>query len=672
VVRDTVLKHDRPVRGRFRGRLLLSPVALACLFMTCELVAAPHGGQFRGPNQQPPGPSPTPTPTPTPTTPSVPVPTGVPRPTTGGGRAPTPRPGGIPAVTTPDRADLQNWYHWWEFNRDPYVFRAIERAHRPVTPNVDANSEPIGDGASPEPSLKRRRMSGRIRELVMLELKKQLDKRNTDREVVASALIALARLADSDEILPSLSKHLSDQQLRSETAALAMGISGFDGAIDPLLDLALDRKDGQRAVGKKEVPFRTRSFALYGLALLLRKTDNAYAKHRMFQALKPIFDPKARERQDVQVAALHAIRLLTPKKGVGGEMLRADARKFVIGLLRRKRRRLPPLVLAHAATALAGVVGKTNDVEAASILASLLGSRRTNSWVHYSAVIGLGTIGGPDELDVISTLERQMRAGRDHAGQGLAAIALGRIGGPYARKALLSALKDGRVLDIHKPWISLGLAVLTEAKDRTATNPPVDEVAGDAILAAFGKCRNPERAAGFAIALGVMRYAKANAAIRKKLRRTRSRGLAKGYLVEALGLLGDPKSREPVKKVAEASLRRPEILSRAALALTMLSDRTVVPWLMNTLKTARHSMHVQAAVAQALGHIGRDPEAEALVEILQSRKRGDYVKSYAAVALGLLGEISERPWYSYLSVDINYLASMETLVGGSMGVLDLL
>jgi len=143
-------------------------------------------------------------------------------------------------------------------------------------------------------------------------------------------------------------------------------------------------------------------------------------------------------------------------------------------------------------------------------------------------------------------------------------------------------------------------------------------------------------------------------------------------LVEALGLLGDPKSREPVKKVAEASLRRPEILSRAALALTMLSDRTVVPWLMNTLKTARHSMHVQAAVAQALGHIGRDPEAEALVEILQSRKRGDYVKSYAAVALGLLGEISERPWYSYLSVDINYLASMETLVGGSMGVLDLL
>ncbi|MFQ5504309.1 MAG: HEAT repeat domain-containing protein [Planctomycetota bacterium] len=623
------------------------------------LPLVPHGGAYRGPLR--PG--------------SSKSGGRVPGPSTGKG-VPAPPPGTQPVTPSPNPGAsygaLEHWHVWWEFNKDPYLWRAAQRSRSAPLTGVPRKS----DGDPAEATARRLRLAP---DLVGGELEpalvRLLEDRRTDREVVASSLIALARLARDPSVLAVIQKHLGDPQLGAETAALALGIAGFDAAADSLLELALDRPAARKLVKKSRVPYRTRSFACYGLALLCRRSTSPYLKMRVFRELRSLFDAKARTRQDLMVAALHTLRLFElggSKTGSLGEgMVLGDVKSYLLDLLGRKRR-LPPLVRAHAVTALAEIAGRNTDTESKLRLEllKLLGSRRENPWVRQSVVIGLGKVIEPGEREFIQRLGKYLGRGRDRLARNLAAISLGRIGGDRARTILLEALRSRRTLDRTRPWIALGLAIMIEKADRGLASPPGDRTAGEAILARFRETGNQIQAAGLAIALGIMRYGRALPLLTRRLGKTQD--LARGYLVQAIGLIGDPESREPLMKVAKESLHRPEVLSRAALALGMLGDKDIASWLLELIDRKGQSMHVQAGVAQALGHVGGNRDARQLLFLLRSKKRSDFVKSFVVVALGLMGEKTRLPWHSYLSVDINYIAGIETLYGDGTGVLELL
>ena len=57
---------------------------------------------------------------------------------------------------------------------------------------------------------------------------------------------------------------------------------------------------------------------------------------------------------------------------------------------------------------------------------------------------------------------------------------------------------------------------------------------------------------------------------------------------------------------------------------------------------------------------------------LASAPRAPRERAFAAAALGGVGDKDALPWNTLIARDMNYMATVDTLVNGSTGVLDIL
>ena len=611
--------------------------AIAALIFAHSLPA--HGGTYMGPiagNKSPPR-------------------------VAGGGAAPT------KTGTTPVKAGLQiknydrAWFIWWEFNKGAY----INRDRRVAGEKTPAN--PTGS-TSARMALDR----GYVEQSLVPAFVSVLKRGSGNRELITGSLIALARLRPKDEVIPTIAAYMKKNQEYEETAALALGISGSKSALPILMALAANDKSARKWIRGSRVGYRTRSFALYGLGLWCRQNANNYASSQALAVVLRIIEVESKSnrrklRKDTEVAALQAIRLIVGGvEGVSGDLLRKDGLRCLVAYIQDKKKK-DVLLRSHAVNALGETLGRNEDPtgQVKKLLVSILNDRKAPAMVHQSAVISVGRMGRLDDDDLLECLDRYTRKGRDGHAKNLALIAMARIASDEARDLLLNPGSR-----IGGPWAVIALAVLdVERRKRFGTNE-VDKTIGERLMqSSRGAFRMTGANGALAIAIGVQGYLPAvdrlEGGLNPKLMTNDS-----AYLALALGLLGAKSSEKKIRKMADRALEYPVLFTRIATALGQLGHEGLGDHLVRQLRSRKYTVE-KASVALALGNVGGVAEADQLIKVMKSSRQEDLVRGFAAIALGMMGEPTKRPWHYDLLSGINYIAQTETLAGSGNGVLEI-
>jgi HEAT repeat protein len=103
-----------------------------------------------------------------------------------------------------------------------------------------------------------------------------------------------------------------DQEVR-ETAALSIGIAGIktDAAIETLISIINDSKEGRKLCDREEVDDRTRVFATYALGLLANyNIKDDVLRKKAIDTFKVIIANSEISTRNMKVAAINAMGLL--------------------------------------------------------------------------------------------------------------------------------------------------------------------------------------------------------------------------------------------------------------------------------------------------------------------------------------------------------------------------
>ncbi len=591
--------------------------------------------------------------------------------------------------------DFTEWTFWWEFNKAPYLRLKEKLARRKgITRNTGILCGLRGfrrEGSSLLPSPQT------LKSVVVPALKRALSGTRR-RDIVTSCLVALAKIGGTSGLGKTFRKFLSspDQEV-SETAVLCLGLSGGKENLPLLESILLDTPKGRALVKDPSgVHFRKRAFAAYALGLLARAHELVDVKEEIFEILKTALQGKRFPNRDVPVACVLAIRLLRPREDDPlGKVLSLKAAAFLLDSARDPGRSF--LVRAHSLEGVARLLGRGGPAprkppsqgegraltlrakrallreKARAFLKDLLERGRENSTILQSAVLALGEMGDPSDGETLDLLVKTAggKGPRDLQTRFFANIALaylGAAGAEGASKDLVSRLVE-RGRKVEKPWIALALGV-NQAELLLRKRPPTPG-AEEALLAAFGKLRNPSRRAAVAVALGLAQCRKAGAWILREMERSRVPSF-KGYCALSLGLMGYGDAVGVLRAQLEKSLNLPVLLRRTAVALGLLGEKSVVPDLLGVMARAPRNLAVLSSLAIGLGLVGDRRTIPALTDMLFDKNLTDTTRAFAAVALGIVGERWPLPWNSGIARGLNYRAAVETLVGGANGILDIL
>ncbi len=683
--------------------LLLSCLCAAVLGL-CVSPAFAHGGQYRGPEDvvppnpggapprgpsgpqtgQPGGPS---------SNPSGPAPAPGAGPITHGG-SPQPR-GSGPGPVTPRGGvtldeDFSRWEYWWEFNKDRFL-GLKDALYQPAVisgsleywlgPRRDV---PGQDLLRPSDDL--------LRQRVLPALKRALDGTD-DRDIASACMLAMAKARLEPEgfrlhevLLPRLQSR--DQEIR-ETAALALGIASLDRAehVDALVALASDSAAGRRLSDRAEVHDRSRAFAAYALGLLARGTANPAVKQQALLTLRPLVLDAQPGSWDLRIAAIHGLGLLAPGSSPAEETIRREAVACLEEYYLRPLGVGEQILQAHCPIAIARLLGPDHQDAGrfrslfADELRGRLAAERRNDHLAQSCAQALGELCRPFEDDGSADaahsqlLLQTWREHRDAQTRAFALMALGHIGGAQNRTALLQAFERGNKA-LEKGWAALAIGVLGHTRLRTAKAAgramDPDRPAGDALLAALQQQKTPSAIGGIALGLGLLGHRDAAPHLRELLRRTQSQDELAGHIAVGLGLLGDAGAVEPLRDLTRQSVRRPDRLRQTAVALGRLGDRSVAEDLHRMLADGDLNLARLAAVASALALIGDRRSIEPLTVLLQDSNLTPLSRAFAAVALGGIADRLPLPWNAPIGANANYRAAVATLVGGGVGILDIL
>ncbi|HEV8112099.1 MAG TPA: HEAT repeat domain-containing protein [Planctomycetota bacterium] len=557
----------------------------------------------------------------------------------------------------------------------------------------------LGDRRNGASKVQLRPSEKAIREEIVPALKDALERERAN-DIVTGALIALAKIGDvrseagASELEPLIAKFLSDgNQEISETAAVALGILGDDSSVPILSDLALDLPKGRARVGNKEVGYRTRAFATYGLGLVGKRTrDNAVRQDVASILIDLLGRPDASTR-DVKVAALVALGLVQldvdVSEGPSNKQRFASSRQTEILFVEKffEDGHNHFLVRAHAPTALARLLeGAPPDLKAGVarlLLAPLAKHSEERVEIQQACALALGQVGDADkdavDCEIRDTLLRVAEEGRDVQSRSFALISLGQIGASpgtgedsdkgakACRDELLTVLTRGNAN--ARPWAGIAIGVMERGlQDGDA---PASSTAQQAVRSALSDAGAPSPMGAFAIACGIARDRDAKSVLLAKLK-TAPGDEARGSIAVALGLIEARDAVADIEEILKESKYKPDLLKQAAIGLGLLGDRDLVPDLVRMLEAAK-GYSSQAAIASALGFIGDTRSIDPLVKMLRRKDITDSARGFAAVALGIVADKDPLPWNSRISANIDYRANTTTLTSPeSTGILDIL
>lgn len=663
----------------FKFSLVLGAALCGAVMFATPSTAIAHGGQYRGPRDLVPpgggGNTPVPPSTPSgpnnPNTPSGPgTPTAPNGPPTGG----VPTPGSNPLSGGLDvTASFSDWSFWWGFNKDRFLDLKRKITHIEVA--TESDEYVLGFMGA-----KGRNLIGIDREavkrIVFPVIQTVLEDQSCSADEHSSALVALAKLGlEGERSVELIARHLdAKNQEVSETAAVALGILAEVEALPMLSSLLRDDAMARKRIGRHEVPVRTRAFAAYGLGLIgttLRGDASSTTLRQIEGELLKSFQQDRESTDDLRVAALSALSLLP----LDAARIQELAESTLLPVLRDRRTNNLDVVRAHIPTTLARwsrIAGSEHPTTRAwaDLCTQSLGDKKEKSLVAQSMVLALGVIEanrGDQSASATRALIQYANDGKDKQAQQFCMIALGQIGGAEALKHLRATLHKGK--NQERAWAAIGLGVRA-FEDRSTQSAPVDPTAAEDVLALLEKDRDPSLLGAYSISLGLMSYSRAREGLENELRESNIDSL-KGQAGIGLGLMNATASKALIQSELGKSKRRPDQLQALAIALGLLGDREVVDLLLAHMKEAR-TTSVHAALAQALGFIGDQRSLVPLCEMARGDDLTAEARAFALVALGIACDKERLPWNEKIAENANYLATVSTLTGGALGVLDIL
>jgi len=666
------------------------------LIFACGLAASPalaHGGVYGGPGDiVPPGtarPSSPTTPT-TPTTPTAPTsPTTPSHPATPSNPTtpvtpvapPTPQPPSNPI--TPGNAmgnDLTRWEHWWAFNQAPYLnlkakvhSAGVATGEGEILRGISAQGA-TSQSLSPSPQQIRKQVIPALQDLLANE---------RNRDLAGASMMALGKIQLDASALQAMKYHLrsADQEV-AETAALSLGVLQSAEALPILLALAVDSDDGRQLTGEPNgVPARTRCFALYGLGLLGSRAEELAIREQIAATLWRVLREDDSAYKDLRVAAaicLGVVRFNEPEQAI------ADLREFMLD------GRRDTLVRAHCPNAIAKIANRNQHspsvrAQMASFTEDLLklaAGRRTENGMRQSAVYALGLLDAsaadfPAEA-CWKGIKQAANQAKDRQTRRFAAMSMAHFARDLpmdsplrelAVKEMLNGMRTGK--GGYQAWSGLALGVYSFHTFESGGAPSQQVIR--ALHQSFEAESNSQRRGALAIALGLARAESAAESIAEALHGSKDAEF-RGHCCVALGLLDARAHAASLRELVQASLRQPALLRSAAIGLGLMRDKHTGPILVELIQPAngsRQRLAVLSAAATALGFIGDRDSVQTLLEAAQNQKATPLGRAFAVAALGSVCEAQTLPWSSVFSTDLNYRASVHTLVGGGAGLLEI-
>jgi hypothetical protein len=587
-----------------------------------------------------------------------------------------------------DELDLTTWDLWWELNRHPYL-QLKDAVHEGGT-TTGMDDLWMGGNRRREgiDSLKPTR--DQIQREVLPALRRAIDATD-NRDIASSCMVAMAKVGEDhpeftlvDVFEPRLRR--GDQEIR-ETAALALGIAARigHGELDLLAGLALDDSTGRKAYGG-EVDMRTRAFALYGLGLIGAEHRDPAVKARVLAVGKRIVEDRSTSERNLKVAAIHALGLLDVGASDTAELRLREAAVATLGdYLAQELGAGQALIQAHCPTAIAKLVRRDAAAAApwkerfAAILRGDDGRRGAD--LARSCALALGQLctafdaaTSPDAA-ASTLLARTFADHRDAQTRYFAVLALGQIGGDRNRAFLLDKLRSANKA-LERPWCALALGVMARNTARAAIaagrEVVADEDLGAALLLELEHAKAPEYVSALGVALGLARHRDAGSVLLERALADVQKEKQAGYLVLAVGMLGDRAAVPELRRLLDNSARRPELLRQTATALGLLGDKGVADLLLAKLAEERTNVATFSALAAALGLIGDCRSIAPLQKLLFDSTRSDLTRAFAAVSLGGIADRAKLPWHVRIAADLNYRAAVETLINSQSGILDIL
>lgn len=636
--------------------------ALSSSLLLCAAVcAAPHGGTYRGPGSTvPPG---------------------------GGG-------GGPSTPIGPGGASTTDWSVWWSFNRDPYL--QLKQAIRAGVGETGDDDFFLGFGQTRAPSSSDPTES-QLRERVVPALLTGLDG-TKNQDLITASLMALAKIGLDPSEGPALPEVLESylshgNQEVAETAAVALGLLGRETSALSLAALLNDDERGRQLVERKEVPYRTRSFAAYGLGLLGSRSEREDVRSFAVFHLAAALESDDTPTRDLGTACVLSYGLVPlepsgnwPTPDDGPARPNGSRESQIIWLLQWfSETRASDALRLHAPVALSRLCAGTDEparrAVSSALLTVLANHGRESRDVQRATVIALGRLGDDDNDDIDGRIRDKLRklfSSKDAMTRDLARVALARVAtrpgqGPEAGAALAPVqswfLKDlvaGK--STSRPWTVFSLGVLAHRRIQSGRDVP--SAVTSSLRQTLSRTRSPRDVGALCIALGLARDAEA-----QELLSERALGGAddsvRAQAAIALGLIGARGEAEALREVVLNSIAKPLVVREFATALALLGDRSVLPVLVAALREAR-TLPSQSALAFAIGRVGDTRAVDPLLALLGDEGAPEATRAFAAAALGVVGHADDLPWNSRLAVDLYYGLPPGTLTDGARGVLDLL
>ncbi len=522
------------------------------------------------------------------------------------------------------------WEQWWTLNRDAFL-NLRQRYHEGVTLTGEAKRQ-----------RPRRPTEAELATTLRPFLRKMA--RDRDRDIRATALMAWARAAGSDDasaVIKETLAYLGDSDNRyRDYMILALGIVKHADGVAPLLEILRNTSAGRRILARPtRIPDSMRAFA----AVALGESGSAEAVDTLILVLRKERG-KAKELRQACVTGLGAL---------GTER----ARDFLMAGL--KRERWSDEVLAAIPPALA----RMGDASSLPALSSYLARFKKPTEVRQSCALAVGRLAPATDYKTLRMLEATARRDPDSTTRQFAILSIGELALRHpvgedekTRKRLVRFFSDGLAGRFKQsrdlPWLCLSAALF--ARGSAEHSEPVRRH----LVATASKARRVDLRAAAVVGLGILGSKEDRAVLRKLYDASKDQKL-RGYLAEALGIVGD-RSMSPVLLKLCRTDPSGTIRYQAATGLGFLADATTIVPMVEALGLDS-SRSARTALTRAIGEIGDKRAIEGLVRIAGDDTADEWQRQGALGALGVLGQSSDRSWASHLKRGFNFAVATPTL-----------
>ncbi|HKE00550.1 MAG TPA: HEAT repeat domain-containing protein [Planctomycetota bacterium] len=559
-----------------------------------------------------------------------------------------------------------SWASWWGFAQDDL----LARRRMPLV--FCCGDWTLVDRVLRRPT--RAQITTRIAPL----LREAIDDAS-EPSVAAAACLALAKIGEDPRESAALFTRLlaSESQALEEVAALSLGVLASPDALPTLVALFDDTAEGRALVRRKEVPWRVRTFAAYALGLLgARLADAAVAATAQGHLLAFLRGEGAKRasQRDLRIAAVIALGLVPDPDRRAVATLRA----YFDELRRREE-----LIASHVPLAIAALLRDAPAQERAEHAERIVGQlspygpREDHVRPALAQALGVLTrLDDPHAGDVVRVLIASVERDSGRVGAHARLTALGRIAGTGAPGNDVECFLLERAVRFggrFEGGVGAALALGVASFERRRFGGPAGETVRRALAAKMRETKDPERAAAFAIALGLASFDEGCGDLLAWIDWLR-RDDFRGSFAVALGLAGSKDAAPRLRTLLRSSMGMPAVLRDSATALALLEDDTLAPMLVEALgRPEGAAPETRCALVSALGCTRDGRAVDVLCGVLRERGEFAMTRSRAAAALGALGDKEDMPWNARVAELANLLAmppSLHDHVTGT-GLLDL-